>query len=80
MKPILILADAGSRGYEGVLADFNTTFWSAVLRIAEAMVAAAPFLVAGVLAAGILRGMVGADRLRKILGVGHWTGPFRANN
>lgn len=72
----LLLADGV--GYTGLFSDFNTTFWSGVLRIAYAMVAAAPFLVAGVLAAGILRGMVGASRVRKILGVGHWSGPFRA--
>ena len=71
-----ILADGP--GYTGFFADFNTTLWSGVLRIAYAMVAAAPFLVAGVFAAGFLRGMVGAERTRKILGVGHWSGPFRA--
>lgn len=76
MNELLLLADGP--GYQGVFADFNTTFWSAVLRIAQAMVAAAPFLVAGVLAAGILRGMVGAERTRRILGVGHWSGPLRA--
>lgn len=72
----ILLADGV--GYTGLFADFNTTFWSGMLRIAYAMVAAAPFLVAGVLAAGLLRGMVGASRVRKILGVGHWSGPFRA--
>ncbi|MBC8355446.1 MAG: permease [Planctomycetes bacterium] len=76
MNDFLLLADGP--GYQGVFTDFNTTFWSAALRIAQAMVAAAPFLVAGVLAAGVLRGMVGAERLRRILGVGHWSGPLRA--
>lgn len=76
MNYLSILADGA--GYRGFLTDFNTTFWSAVLRITEAMVDAAPFLVAGVLAAGILRGLVGAQRVRSLLGVGHWTGPFRA--
>lgn len=76
MKHWFLIADGP--GYTGFLTDFNTTFWSGALRVAEAMVAAAPFLVAGVFVAGILRGMVGADRTRKILGVGHWTGPFRA--
>lgn len=65
-------------GYSGLFADFDTTVWSAVLRIAQATVAAAPFLVAGALAAGLLRGMVGGNRVRAILGVGHWTGPLRA--
>ena len=64
MDPLILIADAGSPGYAGLFADFNTTVWSAMLRIAEAMVAAAPFLVAGVFAAGLLRGMVGADRTR----------------
>ena len=72
----MLLADGP--GYGGLFADFETTIWSAVLRIAQAMVAAAPFLVAGVVAAGLLRGMVGATRVRAILGVGHWTGPLRA--
>ncbi|MBB76914.1 MAG: hypothetical protein CMJ75_20610 [Planctomycetaceae bacterium] len=78
MNEFLLLGDAGSPGYEGIFTDLNTTFWSAVLRISQAMVAAAPFLVAGVFAAGILRGMVGAERTRRILGVGHWSGPLRA--
>lgn len=69
---------ASGPGYTGFFADFNTTFWSGVLRITEAIVAAAPFLVAGVVTAGVLRGMVGSDRVRKILGVNHWTGPLRA--
>lgn len=76
MNELLLLADGP--GYEGLFADFNTTFWSGGLRIAYAMVSAAPFLVAGMFAAGILRGMVGAERVRSILGVGHWSGPFRA--
>ena len=73
-----LFGDAGSPGYEGIFADFDTTFWSAVLRILQAMVGAAPFLVAGVCAAGILRGMIGAERARTLLGVGHWSGPLRA--
>jgi len=76
MGDFLLLADGA--GYTGLFADFHTTLWSGVLRIAYAMVSAAPFLVAGMFVAGILRGMVGADRTRRILGVGHWSGPFRA--
>ena len=72
----VMLATGG--GYSGLFADLITTFWSGVLRIAYAVVAAAPFLVAGMCAAGVLRGMVGAGRTRSILGVGHWSGPFRA--
>ena len=78
MNEFLLLGDAGSPGYEGIFTDLNTTFWSAVLRMMQAMLAAAPFLVAGLFAAGILRGMVGAERTRRILGVGHWSGPLRA--
>ena len=71
-----ILADGP--GYQGLFADFNTTFWSGVLRMTEAMVAAAPFLLAGLFVAGALRGMVGPERIRRLLGVGHWSGPLRA--
>ena len=76
MSDFLLLADGV--GYVGMFADMSTTFWSGVLRVVYAMVAAAPFLVAGVFTAGILRGMVGAQRTRQIFGVGHWSGPFRA--
>lgn len=76
MSDFLLLADGP--GYTGLFADVQTTFWSGVLRVVYAMVAAAPFLVAGVFAAGILRGMVGAKRTRQIFGVGHWSGPLRA--
>ena len=69
---------ADGPGYTSLFSDFDTTFWSAVLRISEALVAAAPFLVAGAVVAGLMRGMVGPDRLRRMLGVGHWSGPFRA--
>ncbi len=78
MSDFLLLGDAGSPGYEGLFADFNTVWWSAILRIALSMVAAAPFLVAGVVVAGLFRGIVGAERTRRILGVGHWSGPLRA--
>ena len=76
MNISILLAD-GPR-YTSFFSDFDTTFWSAILRIAEAIVAAAPFLVAGAVTAGLLRGMVGPDRIRRMLGVGHWTGPLRA--
>jgi len=76
MSDLLLLADGP--GYTGLFSDIHTTFWSGVLRMAYAMIAAAPFLVAGVFAAGILRGMAGAKRTRQIFGVGHWSGPFRA--
>ena len=65
-------------GYTSFFSDFDTTFWSAILRIAEALVAAAPFLVAGAVVAGLMRGLIGPERLRRMLGVGHWSGPFRA--
>ena len=69
---------ADGPGYTALFSDFDTTFWSALLRIAEALVAAAPFLVAGACVAGLMRGMIGPERLRNMLGVGHWSGPFRA--
>ena len=78
MIDLFLLGDAGGHGHVEVFTDFNTTFWSGVLRAVQAMVAAAPFLVGGLVVAGILRGIVGADRMRTILGVGHWSGPLRA--
>lgn len=69
----------GSGGhFTGWWADFATTFWSGLLRIAETFADALPFLIAGMLSAGILRGMVGGDRLQRLLGVGHWSGPIRS--
>lgn len=76
MADFLLLADGP--GYTGFFADLHTTFWSGVLRVVYAMVAAAPFLVAGVFTAGIFRGMIGARRTRQMFGVGHWSGPLRA--
>ena len=70
------LAD-GAR-YAGLFADLPTTFWSAILRMLQAVVAAAPFLVAGAVTAGLLRGLIGPERLRSLLGVGRPTGPLRA--
>ena len=73
---VLPLAD-GAR-YAGLFADLNTTLWSGVLRVLQAIVAAAPFLVAGALTAGLIRGLIGPERLRSLLGVGTRTGPLRA--
>ena len=70
------LAD-GAR-YAGLFADANTTLWSGVLRMVEAVVAAAPFLVVGAITAGLLRGLIGPQRLRQLLGVGRRSGPLRA--
>jgi len=52
--------------------------WSGVLRMAETFAEALPFVIVGMLVAGILRGMVGAERLRQILDKGRWSGPIRA--
>ena len=71
-----LLADGG--GFQGWFVDGSSMFWSAVLRTLQAMIAAAPYLMCGVLFAGIIRGMIGPDRVRKWLGVDHWTGPLRA--
>ncbi|MEC8556201.1 MAG: permease [Planctomycetota bacterium] len=76
MMDWVLLADGP--GFTGLLSDFNTMFWSGVLRIFEAIIAAAPYLVSGAFAAGILRGMVGAERLQRLLAVHHWSSPLRA--
>lgn len=64
--------------FQGWLVDFPTMFWSGVLRFVEAIVAAAPFLLVGVFVAGVLRGMLGTQRIREIFGADHWSGPIRA--
>lgn len=64
-------------GFHGWVVDAETIVCSGLLRMAKTMLAAAPFLLAGVAVAGILRSMVGAERLRSLLGVGRWTGPIR---
>ena len=64
--------------YAGLFADANTTLWSGALRILQAIVAAAPFLVTGAVVAGCIRGLLGEERLRAWLGVGRRSGPLRA--
>jgi uncharacterized membrane protein YraQ (UPF0718 family) len=69
----------GSGGhFEGWWTEGSTILWSGVLRMAQTFAEALPFVIVGMLSAGILRGMVGPERLRSMLGVGRWTGPMRA--
>ncbi len=70
-----ILAHGG--GAEGLLADPLVMLWSALLRIVEAAMSAAPYLLIGILVAGLLRGMVGPRCLQELLGGRHWSGPVR---
>lgn len=72
----LLLAHGG--GIQSFLTDFDTMSSSAVLRMLETVASAAPYLVIGLLAAGILRGLVGPARLHAALDAGAWTGPLRA--
>lgn len=50
----------------------------AALRVAQALLEAAPYLLIGAAVAGVLRGMVGAAALRSFFGKGHWSAAFRA--
>jgi hypothetical protein len=68
---------ATTEGYQGFWAEPSLMLWSAVLRMTEALISASPFLVTGLLISGILRGMVGTDGIRRMFGVGHWSGPIR---
>jgi uncharacterized protein len=76
MSRWIVLAHGG--GVQSFLTDFDTIVWSALLRMLETVASAAPYLVAGLVFAGILRGMVGAARLQSLLGGGPWRGPIRA--
>lgn len=73
IEPLL----ATTEGYAGFWTDPALMLWSALFRMTEAVIAAAPFLLTGMLVAGMLRGMVGALAIRSLFGVGHWSGPIR---
>jgi uncharacterized protein len=51
---------------------------SFILRTVEAAISAVPYLLAGILLAGIFRGLVGPQRLRKLLDGDRLSGPIRA--
>jgi uncharacterized protein len=71
-----VLAHGG--GVQSFLTNFDTMIWSALQRMVETIASAAPYLVVGLVFAGILRGIVGPARLRSLLDAGPWRGPFRA--
>lgn len=68
---------ATTEGYTGFWADPSLMFWSGLFRMTQAVIAASPFLVTGMLVTGVLRGMVGGTTVRRVFGVGHWSGPIR---
>ena len=76
MADSILLAHGG--GAQSFLIDFNTMFWSGVFRMLETLGSTAPYLVVGLLLAGLMRGMIGTARLRSLLDAGPWQGPLRA--
>jgi uncharacterized protein len=76
MSRWIVLAHGG--GVQSFLTDYDTMVWSALLRMLETVASAAPYLVVGLVFAGILRGMVGPARLQSLPGAGPWRGPLRA--
>ncbi len=50
----------------------NSLFWGGVLRGAQALLQASPFIVTGLLVAGVFRRLFGHDTLRKMFGHGTW--------
>ena len=48
--------------------------WSIVLRVGQAALQAAPFLLAGVFIAAIFRRFLGPQNTRRLFGGGGWTG------
>ncbi|MGB0716041.1 MAG: permease [Phycisphaerae bacterium] len=68
---------ATTEGYSGFWSDPQLMLWSGVFRMSQAVIAAAPFLLTGMLVTGVLRGMIGEATVRRLFGVGHWSGPIR---
>src|SRR5262249_61651093 len=55
-----------------------TEFWSVVLRTGQVAVEASTTLVCGLLVAGLMRRMLGAEGTRRLFGGPGWTGLLRA--
>ena len=70
----IFLATGG--GYKGLLADFDTMFWSGVLRIVYAIVSSAPFLVSGLVITGLLRVLLALLELKDYSVWGNGTAPM----
>ncbi len=73
IDPILAVTE----GYTGFWSEPGLMLWSGLFRMTEAVIAASPFLLTGMLVTGALRGMIGAAAVRRLFGVGHWSGPIR---
>lgn len=56
----------------------QTEFWAVVLRVGQAAIAAAPYLLLGVLVAGSLRSMAGPKAVRRLFNPGRRGGLLRA--
>jgi uncharacterized membrane protein YraQ (UPF0718 family) len=76
MSAGIVLAHGG--GVQSFLTNFDTMVWSALQRMVETVASAAPYLVVGLVFAGLLRGIVGPARLKSLLDAGPWRGPLRA--
>src|SRR3984957_6222972 len=76
MSAWIVLAHGG--GVQSFLTNFDTMVWSGLQRMVETVASAAPYLVIGLVFAGLLRGIVGPARLKWLFDAGPWRGPLRA--
>ncbi|MBO0697046.1 MAG: hypothetical protein J2P46_01505, partial [Zavarzinella sp.] len=54
------------------------TFWGILLRTAQIAIEASPTVLCGLIVAGIMRRMLGAEGTRRLFGGKGWKGLFRA--
>ncbi|MCD8535420.1 MAG: permease [Verrucomicrobia bacterium] len=63
--------------FAGFTADISSIVLSGFYRLLETFLESAPFLFSGILFAALMRGMIGHERLRQLLGGGGLRGAFR---
>jgi uncharacterized membrane protein YraQ (UPF0718 family) len=61
-----------------MFATIDAQFWSLFVRVTQAVIEASPTLVCGLMVAGVLRRMVGAEGMRRLFGRGGWRSLVRA--
>ncbi len=61
-----------------MFAAIDAQLWSVFVRVTQAVIEAAPTLVCGLVVAGVLRRMVGAEGMRRLFGRGGWRSLIRA--
>lgn len=63
--------------FSGFYASFESVVGSGIFRLVQTLLEASPFLMVGVLFAGLMRGMVGRGQVCRVFGGGGFEGAFR---